>query len=253
MLPIGRRLLLALALAASIFRPVRADDLMVFGAASLADALQEIGSAYEKETGRHVAFNFGASNLLARQIREGAPADLFLSADEEKMDQLAKKGLLLEGTRRSILSNTLAVVVPKGSKLRLTAPADLAAPGLRTLVIAEPTAVPAGIYAKRWLQSLGLWTKLIDRIVPTENVRGALAAVEAGNADAGIVYRTDAGIGDKVMVAFDVPAAQGPPISYPFAALRRTRDPEGARAFLAYLVSPPALDVFRKLGFLIQP
>ena len=247
-----KRILLALAMVAAAIVPARADDLVVFGAASLTDALQEIGAAYERSTGQHVVFNFGASNLLARQIREGAPADLFLSADEEKMDQLARKGLLLEGTRKSVLSNTLAVVVPEGSKLRLAGPSDLISPAVRTLVLAEPSTVPAGIYAKQYLRSVGLWSKLIDRIVPTENVRGALAAVEAGNADAGIVYRTDAGISREVEVAFEVPAAQGPPISYPFAILQRTRDPDAARKFLAYLVSPPALDVFRKLGFLIQ-
>jgi len=248
------RLLAALVLVVAAICPARAaDELVVFAAASLTDALQEIGSGYEKATGQHVVFNFGASNLLARQIREGAPADLFLSADEAKMDELEKKGLLLEGTRRSVLSNTLAVVVPKESGLRLRAPADLASPAVRTLVIAEPSAVPAGIYAKQWLRSHRLWSKLIERIVPTENVRGALAAVEAGNADAGIVYRTDAGISEEVDVAFEVPAAEGPRISYPFAALGGTDAPEAARAFLAYLISPPALDVFRKLGFLIQP
>jgi len=246
-------MLLALVLAAAAVLPARADELVVFAAASLTDALQEIGADYERTTGQPVVFNFGASNLLARQIREGAPADLFLSADEAKMDELEKRGLLLEGTRRSALSNTLAVVVPKGSTLHLRAAADLASPAVRTLVIAEPSAVPAGIYARQWLRSLGLWSKLIDRTVPTENVRGALAAVEAGNADAGIVYRTDAGISQNVEVALEVPAAEGPRISYPFAVLRRTGAPEAARGFLAYLVSPPALDVFRKLGFLIQP
>jgi molybdate transport system substrate-binding protein len=246
-------MLLALVLAAAAVLPARADELVAFAAASLTDALQEIGADYERTTGQHVVFNFGASSLLARQIREGAPADLFLSADEDKTDELEKRGLLLEGTRASVLSNTLAVVVPKGSTLRLRAPADLTAPAVRTLVIAEPSAVPAGIYARQWLRSLGLWSTLIDRIVPTENVRGALAAVEAGNADAGIVYRTDAGISRKVEVALEVPAAEGPRISYPFAVLRRTGAPEAARGFLAYLVSPPALDVFRKLGFLIQP
>ncbi|HET9298861.1 MAG TPA: molybdate ABC transporter substrate-binding protein, partial [Candidatus Polarisedimenticolaceae bacterium] len=170
-----------------------------------------------------------------------------------KMDRLDKTGLLLEGTRRSVLSNALVVVVPRGSNLRLTGPADLAAPAVRALVLAEPSTVPAGIYARQYLRSVGLWSKLIDRIVPTENVRGALAAVEAGNADAGIVYRTDAGISQKVEVAFEVPAADGPPISYPFAVLKRTRDPEAARKFLAYLLSPAALDVFRKAGFLVQP
>ncbi|HEX5044115.1 MAG TPA: molybdate ABC transporter substrate-binding protein [Candidatus Polarisedimenticolaceae bacterium] len=246
-----RHALLALMLVLSL--PARADDLVVFAAASLTDALQEIGGAYEKETGRHVVFNFGGSSLLARQIREGAPADLFLSADEEKMDGLAGEGLLLPGTRRSVLSNTLAVVVPKGSKLRLGGPGDLASPAVRTVVLAEPSTVPAGIYARQYLRDEGLWSKLGDRIVPTENVRAALAAVAAGNADAGIVYRTDASIDDGVTVAFEVPASEGPPISYPFAVLRRTRDPDRARHFLAFLISRPALEVFRKLGFLVQP
>jgi molybdate transport system substrate-binding protein len=244
--------LLALAMAAP-FQTCRAEELVVFAAASLTDALQEIGAGYEKERGRHVVFNFGASNLLARQIDAGAPADLFLSADEAKMDALEKKGLLLQGTRRSVLSNTLAVVVPKGSKLRLTKPGDLASPSVRALVIAEPSAVPAGIYARQYLRSRGLWPKLIDRIVPTESVRAALAAVEAGNADAGIVYRTDAGISGEVEVAFEVPPSEAPPISYPFAVLQRAADPEGARTFLDYLLSPPALDVFRKFGFLVEP
>jgi molybdate transport system substrate-binding protein len=248
------RIALAMLLgAAAAVLPVRAADLVVFAAASLTDALQEIGGAYEKETGRHVVFNLGASNLLARQIREGAPADLFLSADEEKMDRLEEEGLLLPGTRRSVLSNTLAVVVPRGSRLRPAGPQDLASPAVRTLVLAEPFSVPAGIYAKKYLRAKGLWSKLVDRIVPTENVRAALAAVAAGNADAGIVYRTDAGISREVEVAFEVPVSEGPPISHPFAVLQRTRDPGGARMFLAYLISPPALDVFRKLGFLVQP
>lgn len=246
-----KRILFALTLVAASIIPARADDLLVFAAASLTDALQEIGNAYERETGRHVIFNFGASNLLARQIREGAPADLFLSADEAKMDELEKKGLLLEGTRKNVLSNTLAVVVPEDSTLPLASPADLASPAVRTLVIAEPSAVPAGIYAKAWLRRVGLWTKLIDRIVPTENVRAALAAVDAGNADAGIVYRTDAAIGRHARTAFEVPVAEGPPISYPFAVLRRASAPDAARGFLTYLQSRAALDVFRKFGFLI--
>jgi molybdate transport system substrate-binding protein len=145
------------------------------------------------------------------------------------------------------------VVVPRGSSLRLTVAADLARPAVRTLVLAEPTAVPAGIYAKQYLRAKGLWSKLSDRIVPTENVRAALAAVAAGNADAGIVYRTDARIRSEVEVAFEVPAAEGPRISYPLAVLRDARDPAGAQRFLAYLLSPPAQDVFRSHGFLLRP
>jgi molybdate transport system substrate-binding protein len=224
-------------------------DLVVFAAASLTDSLEEIGAAYEKRTGQRVVFNFGASNLLARQIREGAPADLFLSADEARMDELEREGLLLPGTRKSVLSNSLVVVVPQNSTLVIAAPADLARPGLERLVLAEPSSVPAGIYAREWLQSKGLWSSLSDRIVPTENVRAALAAIEAGNADAGIVYETDAAISRKVKVAFEVPAAEGPAISYPFAVLRRSTSPDAARRLLDYLVAKEALDVFRRFGF----
>lgn len=244
------RALLALILALTSLSAARAEDLVVFAAASLTDALQEVGADYQKTTGQRVVFNFGASSLLARQIQEGAPADLFLSADEARMDALERKALL-RGPRRSVLSNTLAVVVPKGSRLRLVSPADLAGPGVRTLVLAEPTTVPAGLYAKQYLRSQGLWSRVIDRVVPTENVRAALAAIEAGNADAGIVYRTDAAISREVEVAFEVPAAEGPPIAYPFAVLRGARDPEAAARFLEFLVSPRALATFRRFGFLV--
>lgn len=229
--------------------PASAGDLHVFAAASLTDALKEIAPAYEKATGDKVVLNLGASSTLARQIQEGAPADLFLSADEEKMDGLEKRRLLLAGTRRSVLSNTLVVVVPADSNLKIAGPADLA--GVRALALAEPQTVPAGIYAKEYLKRKGLWSKVIDRVIPTENVRAALAAVEAGNADAGIVYRTDAGISKEVKIAYEVPRAEAPKISYPFAVLAGSGRKEAARRLLDHLRSPSALAVFRKHGFLI--
>jgi molybdate transport system substrate-binding protein len=229
--------------------PARAVELQVFAAASLTDALKEIAPEYEKATGDKLVLNLGASSTLARQIQEGAPADLFLSADEAKMDGLEKRKLLLAGTRRSVLSNTLAVVVPVDSNLKIAGPADLV--GIRALAVAEPQTVPAGIYAKEYLRSKGLWSKVIDRVVPTENVRAALAAVESGNVDAGIVYKTDAGISKKVKIAYEVPRAESPKISYPFAVLAESGHKEAARRLLDYLHSPPALAVFRKYGFLI--
>lgn len=229
--------------------PASAAELHVFAAASLSDALKEIAPEYEKATGDKLVLNLGASSTLARQIQEGAPADLFLSADEEKMDGLEKRKLLLAGTRRSVLSNTLAVVVPVDSSLRISGPADLAS--VRALALAEPQTVPAGIYAKEYLKRKGLWGKVIDRVIPTENVRAALAAVESGNADAGIVYKTDAGISKKVKIAYEVPAAEAPKISYPFAVLADSGRKGAARKLLDYLHSPPALAVFRKYGFLI--
>ena len=243
--------LAVLAIGAWFAFPASAVEINVSAAASLTDALQEIAHTYEATSPDRIVLNLGASSLLARQIEEGAPADLFLSADEAKMNSLAKKGLLLAGTRKSVLGNTLVVVVPLDSRLKIAAPADLASSSIRALALAEPQTVPAGIYAKEYLQKAGLWRKVIDRVVPTENVRAALAAVESGNADAGIVYKTDAEISKKVRVAYAVSAAEGPKITYPFAALAGSRHAEEARRFLAYLSFPPALDVFRRYGFLV--
>jgi len=229
----------------------RAAEIHVFAAASLTDALKELSAPYEKASGDKIVLNLGASSLLARQIEEGAPADLFLSADEEKMDGLEKHRLLLAGTRRSVLSNTLVVVVPADSGLKIAAAEDLAGPRVRVLALAEPQSVPAGIYAKGYLQGKKLWSRVIDKVVPTENVRAALAAVESGNADAGIVYKTDAGISKKVKIAFEVPRAEGPKISYPFAVVAATRQPDAARRLLAWLESADALAVFQKYGFLL--
>jgi molybdate transport system substrate-binding protein len=240
-----------LALCLPLAAPARGGELHVFAAASLTDALGELAAAYQKDSGETVLLNAGASSTLARQIQEGAPADLFLSADEEKMDGLEKRGLLLAGTRRSILANTLVIVVPADSTLRIAAPADLAAPRVRALALAEPQSVPAGIYARRYLEGRGLWERVRDKVIPTENVRGALAAVESGNADAGIVYKTDAGISKKVRIAYEVPRAEGPAISYPFAVVAATRRPQAARRFLAWLESPAALAVFQRYGFLL--
>jgi molybdate transport system substrate-binding protein len=244
-------LLLLLGLGLSLAAPAEVAEIDLFAAASLTEALEEIAAAYERSGGGKVVLNLGASSTLARQIQEGAPADLFFSADEAKMDLLEEQGLILTETRRSLLSNTLVVVVPMDSNLPMGSARDLADPRIRALALAEPQSVPAGIYAKEYLRSQKLWSKIMDRIVPTENVRAALAAVESGNVDAGIVYKTDAGISKKVKIAYEVPAAEGPKISYPVAVLAGSKRQGAARGFLAYLESPAALDVFRKHGFLI--
>lgn len=246
-------LLVSALLALLITLPDRAAavEIQVFAAASLTDALQEIAATYEQETGDRPVLNLGASSTLARQIQEGAPADLFLSADEPKMDGLERRGLLVPGSRRSVLSNALVVVVPADSTLRIARPEDLASSRIRALALAEPQSVPAGVYAKAYLRKLKLWSRVIDRVVPTENVRAALAAVESGNVDAGIVYKTDAGISKKVKVAYEVPLTEGPKISYPFAAVKGTGEGAAARRFLSYLEGPAALAVFRRFGFLV--
>jgi molybdate transport system substrate-binding protein len=230
----------------------RAAEVHVAAAASLTDALREIAAAYERESGDTVVFNFGASSLLARQIEEGFPADVFFSADEEKMDVLEKHGLVERSTRRRLLANRLVVVVPEGSGVTLRSIRELAGARFRTIAVAETRTVPAGIYARRYLEMAGILAAVTGRLVPTENVRGALAAVESGNADAGIVYRTDALLGKHVRVAFEVPAAEGPDISYPVAVLRSSPRPEAARRFLAALSSEGSRRTFARFGFVVR-
>jgi molybdate transport system substrate-binding protein len=224
----------------------------VSAAASLTDVLQEIAPLYEKHTGDTLLFNFGASSTLARQIQEGAPADLFISADELKMDQLQQRGLIVKKSRRSILSNTLVIIVPRDSRVKLASPADLADPSLRNVAIAEPQTVPAGIYAKEYLRKLRIWDRIKYKVVPTDNVRATLAAVESENAESGIVYKTDARLSKLVRVAYEVPASQGPAISYPAAVLADSKQQPAAQRLLDFLQSAAAQAIFRKYGFPVK-
>src|SRR5262245_39118701 len=197
-----------------------------FAAASLSESLKEIAAGYEKQSGDKVVFNFGASSFLARQIEEGAPADVFFSADEARMDALAKQGLIVTVTRQSRQSNSLVIVVPADDSIPIQSPSDLAEARVQRLALADPKTVPAGIYAREFLEKAGLWTAVEKKVVPTDNVRAALAAVESGNVEAGIVYKTDARISRKVKVAYEVPVKEGPAISYPMAAVKDAKEPE---------------------------
>ena len=219
----------------------------VSAAASLTDVLREIATQY----GQPVLFNFGASSLLARQIQEGAPADLFISADELKMDQLAQRGLIVKKSRVDILSNTLVIVVPSDSGLEIKSAKDLADPSIRNVAVAEPQTVPAGIYAKEYLRRLKVWDRITYKLIPTDNVRSALAAVESGNVEAGIVYKTDALISSAVKIAYEIPRDEGPKIVYPAAVLADSNQKAAAQRFLDYLQSEAARTVFRRFGFLL--
>jgi molybdate transport system substrate-binding protein len=230
---------------------LRAAEITVFAAASLTDALKEIGAAYEKQSGDKIIFNFSASSTLARQIEEGAPADIFFSADEAKMAALEKKGLILEDTRKSRLSNSLVIVVPAEGGAAIESARDLATDKVKRLALAEPKTVPAGIYAKEYLQKQKLWPALEARVIPCENVRAALVAVESGNVEAGIVYKTDAAISKKVKVAYEVPRSEGPEIRYPMAVVKDSRNVAAARKLADYLSSPDAAKVFRARGFVV--
>jgi molybdate transport system substrate-binding protein len=226
------------------------EEVVVFAAASLADALREIAKAFEAGTGHRVVLSVGGSNDLARQIRAGAPAEVFVSASADRMDEVERARLVRGADRVDLLSNRLVVVVPAGATKAPVAAEDLTR--VRSLALGDPQAVPAGIYARQWLDRLGLWERVRDRVVPTLDVRAALAAVESGNADAAIVYRTDAAISRRVRVALDVPAGEGPRIVYPAALLAGSRGP-AARAFYEYLRSRPAREVFERLGFEFLP
>lgn len=239
-----------LALALALATPLAAEEVTVYAAASLTDALEDIAQGFEAQSGHKVVFSLGASSDLARQIKAGAPADVFFSADEAQMDGLESAGLVRASDRVRLLSNLLVVVVPASSTARMSQPTDLLT--VKHLALADPQAVPAGVYARAWLRSIGLWDQLKDQVVPTLNVRAALSAVESENAEAGIVYRTDAALSKRVKTAFEVARAQGPAIAYPLAPLIASKKAATAE-LLRYLVSAAARDVYARYGFIVLP
>lgn len=248
----GFRLLALLAIAWLSAVSLSAAEVTVFAAVSLTDSLRELKAVYEKRANVKIVLNLGASSTLARQIEEGAPADIFFSADEAKMDRLERQGLIVKGTRQSRLSNSLVLIVAAADGVPVRSPKDLTKPAIKRIALGDPKAVPAGVYAREYLERLGLWKTVLPKVAITENVRAALAAVEAGDAEVGIVYKTDAMISKNVRVAFEVPLTEGPKISYPMALLKEARSPEAAGKFLAFLASESAAGVFAKYGFLTE-
>jgi molybdate transport system substrate-binding protein len=237
------------ALAVLAFRaPSLADEVAVFAAASLTDALKEVARGFEESSRHKVVFNLGASNDLARQIKAGARADVFFSADKVQMDGLEEAGFVRGPDRTDVLSNVLVAVVPLASTARISGPNDL--PRVKRLALGDPVSVPAGVYARRWLESAGLWDTLESKIVPTLNVRAALSAVESENADAGIVYRTDAAVSKRVRVAFEVPKELGPAIVYPMAPLAASQKTATA-GFVRHLLSASAREIYARHGFVV--
>ncbi len=230
---------------------IQGAEIIVFAAASLTDALKEIANTYE---GDKIVFNFGASSTLARQIEEGAPADIFFSADEAKMDGLEKKGLIIKESRKSRLSNSLVIVVAAQEGAPIASPQDLATGKVKRLALAEPKTVPAGIYAKEYLLKKNLWSAVETKVIPTENVRAALAAVETGNVEAGIVYKTDAAISKKVKITCEIPPADGPAISNPMPVLKESKESVPAKHFLQFLNSGASAKSFDIFGCIVlQP
>jgi molybdate transport system substrate-binding protein len=224
-------------------------QIVVSAAVSLTQVLQQIAPIYQAKTGEQIVLNLGSSNTLARQISFGAGVDVFISADEAQMNAVATR--IDPATRVDLLANQLAIAVPDDRTRPIVSARDLLDPSIHRIALGDPAAVPAGVYAKQYLQGLGIWADLAMKIVPSGSVRLALAAVESGAADAAIVYHTDIATAAHVREALVIPPAQGPPIVYPAAVVRSGSNAEGARRFLAFLRTPEAIGVFTAAGFAI--
>jgi len=233
----------------AIFPRILAEEVTVFAAVSLAESLRELAALHEARTADRVIFNFGASSLLARQLAEGAPGDVFFSADDAKMDGLEKAGKVVAGTRTTRLSNQLVIIVPQKSTPLVSSPRDLTNQAVGRIALADPKSVPAGVYSKTYLGRLHLWKAVEPKVVPTENVRAALAAVESGEVDAGMVYKTDVAVSQKVHIAFEVPWNDFSEIRYPLALVSGSAHEVAARRFMAFLSTETAAIVFRSHGF----
>ena len=248
-----RRWIAALAAAALMSGAAHAETVTVFAAASLKNALDEVGAAYAK-TGGEARFSYAASSAIARQIEQGAPADVYVSADSDWMTYLAERKLIVPASRRDLLTNRLALIAPADSKatIRIGRGMPLAkALGPGRLAVAGPD-VPAGKYAKASLSALGVWDSVSDKLAQAENVRTALQYVARGETPFGIVYDTDAKVEPKVRIVGLFPDATHPKIVYPAAVVAASNNPDAAK-FLAYMGSPPAAAIFRKYGFTVLP
>jgi molybdate transport system substrate-binding protein len=224
-------------------------ELRIFAAASLQDALQSVADSYRENSSVGIVFNFASSNTLARQIVEGGRADLFFSADEARMETVAQEGLIEPDSRIPLLSNRLAVIVPSGSEVRIEAPEVLLQPALSPLALGDPEAVPAGVYARQFLEKAGLWNALKDRVAPALNVRAAMGLVATGAAPIGIVYPTDAAISDRVKIVYEIPEDFTPRMVYPAAILRESDHPKEAGDFLRFCQGAQGRAIFERYGF----
>jgi molybdate transport system substrate-binding protein len=231
-------------------------EIVVYAAASTRDALQTLESAYERDHAVDLVFNFGSSGDLSKQIVAAAKADVFLSADEKEMDKVQVAGLIDAGTRCDLLSNQLVVIEPADGESPFAQPfqpAQLANKKIQRLSLANVTSVPAGRYAQAWLEKVGVWSAVSDRVLPGVDVRAALGAVESGGAQAGIVYKTDAARSTKARIAYAVPLSEGPQITYPIASLSGRPHPAESRAFVEHLRSQSARAAIEAQGFLVLP
>jgi len=224
-------------------------SITVSAAISLKDALDEMGRAYEKaHPEAKVTFNYGSSGTLQHQIEQGAPIDVFVSASERQMDALSEEGVIITSTRHDLIRNVLVLIVSADSQI-VNDLGDLLRPDVKTIALGEPTTVPAGMYAQQTLRHLGLLAAVEKKAVYAKDVREVLTYVETGNVDAGFVYRTDAMSSSKVRVVTAAPEDSHAPIVYPVAVVSSSKSAAPACAFLDFLDSSLARDIFTKFGF----
>jgi len=234
---------------------VHAQEVTVFAAASLTDAMKDVSAKWVEAGHRPLRLSFGSSSTLARQIEQGAPANVFASADERWMDYVVEKQLIAAGTRKSLLGNDLVLVVAADKPMHVAINKSFDLTGILgangRLATGDPAHVPVGIYAEQALRKLGMWASVSPRLARTEDVRAALLLVERGEAPAGIVYATDAAVSKAVMIAGTFPADSHDPVSYPFA-ITKSGDTADARALLDFLTSPAGRAVFVQRGFKVE-
>src|ERR1700691_2016432 len=230
-------------------------SITVSAAISLKDALDELGPIFQVQqhrknggNGTAVTYNYGGSGTLARQIEQGAPVDVFFSAAEKQMDELAAQSLIDADSRHDLVGNALVLIAPTQSTV-LHNFQDLSNPAVKNIALGETSTVPAGMYAQQTLEHLGLFAAVEKKVVYAKDVRAVLTYVETGNADAGLVYQTDANTSKKIRVIAIAPPDSHDPILYPVAVLRASKNKPADRAFVEFLEVPDARAVFQKYGF----
>ncbi|WP_071190462.1 molybdate ABC transporter substrate-binding protein [Trichormus sp. NMC-1] len=226
-------------------------NLLISAAASLKEVLEEIKPLYQQSKANvNISYNFGSSGALQQQIEQGAPVDIFISAAKKQMDSLEQKGYLLPATRNIIAKNRLVLVVPK-NVFGVSSFYNLRDEKIKKIAIGEPRSVPAGQYAQQVLEKLKIWNQVKQKLVFANNVRQVLASVESGNADAGLVYKTDAKISNKVKVVVAADEKYHSPIIYPLAVVKRSKNVNAAKEFAQFLFSDEAKIVLKKYGFIL--
>ena len=248
-------LLLAIGLPLVTPSPVIAQsntNILVSAAASLKEALEEIKPLYQQNKSNiNISYNFGASGALQQQIEQGAPADIFISAGKKQVDALEQKGLLLPGSRTNLANNRLVLIVAQ-DVVGINSFYNLTDSKIKKIAIGEPRSVPAGQYGEQVLKKLKLYDRLKSKFVFANNVRQVLAAVESGNAEAGLVYATDAKISNKVKVVVTADDKFHSPIVYPVAIIKSSKNTSAAKDFVQYLSDSQAQNILKKYGFIVR-